>query len=162
MIALNQCSTSLSHGDLGRRLWDVDAWPLAEPGFDAGASSGAAVVQDEMNTQMIWNTGIPVAQDAQKVPVPVGRFALSEDLDVVGVERRAARSVVALHVVVGGALHLAQTRRQHRVHALQRRHLLNLVAAQDERVRAWIQLWPDDVVTFLDVQRVRLELEGLG
>src|SRR5579859_2620409 len=58
---------------------DMKAWAPGEPGFDARMSMSPVVIDDQMHVQMIRNIRFDVTQEAEKLLVPVTRFALRKD-----------------------------------------------------------------------------------
>jgi hypothetical protein len=114
-------------GGVGGGVVEVKARTPGEPGFDSGVPVGAVVIDNEMNVQMIGNIGLDVAQEAQKLLMPMPRFALCEDLAIGHIEGCEQRRGAVPDVVVGNAFHVPQPHRQQRLRALQSLYLALLI-----------------------------------
>ena len=113
-----------------------------------------------MHVQRLGDVAVDVAQERQKLLMPVASLALGQHLAAGDVQGREQGGGSMPDVVVGDAFDIAQSHRQHRLSALQRLDLAFFVDAQHYGVIRRIQIQSDDVAHFLDEERVVGQFEG--
>ena len=144
---------------VGRRVMHVVARPPGQPGPDLGMLVRAVVVDDEMDVERVGHAGLDVAQEGEELLMTVAWAALGQDLaggDVQGGEQGGGAMP---DIIVGHALDVAESHRQHRLGALQRLDLRLFVDAQHHRMVGRVQVQADDVADLLDEERVGGQLE---
>jgi hypothetical protein len=149
-------------GGVGRRVVDLEALPLGEPGADLGMLVGGVVVDNEMDVEPSRHGRVDAFEERQEFLMAVARLALGQHLSVGDIEGGKQRGRAVPLVVVGDAVDVAKPDRQDGLGALERLDLAFLVPAQDDRVIRRIEIEPDDVPNLFDEQGVGRELERPG
>lgn len=106
-------------GGVGGRVVHVIARTAREPGAHLGMLVRAVVVTDQMHVELRRNVLVDVAQEAEKLLVPIPTLALREDFAIGHIERGEQRRRAVALVVVSDAFEVAQTHRQHGLGAFQ-------------------------------------------
>lgn len=110
-------------GAVGWGEVQMKARPAHQPGPYPGMFVRAVVVADQMNIEVLRDVGLDVAQEAEKLLVPMSRLALSQDAAVGHIKSCEERRGAMADVIVGDALDIAQSHRQDWLCALKRLHL---------------------------------------
>ena len=122
--------------------------PVGQPGADLRMLVGRVVVDDEMEVEVVRHVGLDVLQETQQLLATVTGFALRHDLPVGDVEGSEQRRRPLANVVVGNALDVDQTERQHRLTPFERLDLRLLVDAQHEGIVGELRESPTMSSTF--------------
>jgi hypothetical protein len=134
---------------------DVVTGSLRQPGTDFGVLLGAIVVHDQVHVQILGNGFLDLAQEAQEFLVPMPGLALGDHLAGGHIQGREQGGGAVAVVVVGHALHRAQSHGQQRLGAVQGLDLCLLVDAEHHRLIGRIQVQPDDGADLLDEKRIK-------
>ncbi len=140
----------------------VPARSLRQPCLDLRMAVGGVVVHDAMDIQPLGYGFVDLAQEGQKLLMPMAWLAGCQHRAVEHVQRGEQRGRAMALVVVGNALDVAEPHGQHRLRALQRLTLALLVHADDQRVVRRAQIQAHHIAQLLDEERVVGQLEAFG
>ena len=94
-------------GGLGRRVVDVEAWPLRQPGAEFGVLESAIVVDDQVHVELGGNFLVDPPQETQELLVTVPGFALGDHRTSGHVQSGKQGGGAVANVVVGHTLDVA-------------------------------------------------------
>ncbi len=121
---------------------------------------GTVVVDDAVHVETFGHRLVNLAQERQKLLVPVTRLAGGQYRAVEHIQGRKQRGGAVTDIVMRNALNVTEAHRQHGLRALKRLTLAFLVYAQHQRVLWGTQVQADHVAQFLDEERVGRQFEA--
>lgn len=145
----------------GGREMELEARMAFEPGADLSGLVSAAVVQDQVEVQVLGRRAVNLSQEIEELFGPVAPGQPAHDLAGENVKGGVqARGAMAL-VVVRAPLDLAGLEGQQGLRTVERLDLGLLVPAQDHRVVRRVEVEADDIDHLVGELRVLADLEGL-
>jgi hypothetical protein len=124
------------------------------------------VIDDQMDVQILRHGFLDLAQEAQKLLVPLALLARGDHFPGRQVQGGQSGGGAVADEVVGDTLHVAQAQplrgsqglRQQRLGSIQRLDLRLLVGAEHHRLVRWIEEQADDVADLLNEEGIGREL----
>ena len=122
---------------------------------------GGIVVHHEMNVRPFGHLGIDPLKEVEELSCPVAFVAFADHRPCGDVERCEQRRRSVADVGVGPPFRHARCHRQDRLFAIQRLNLRFFVRTQNNRPVRWRHIEANDVLHFVDKQRIRRQFERL-
>src|ERR1035437_9139704 len=110
----------------------VPARPLCQPVADQLRLVGWVIVHDEMNVQIVWNSGFDLIEKLAELYGAMASIALADDPAGCDVQGGKQRGDAVAFVVVTTTHRLARSHGQHGLAAVQRLDLRLLIDAQHD------------------------------
>lgn len=152
---------SIEPGCAGRGEMQEDARTLGQELLDLLGFVRAAVVQDDMQIQVLGHGAFDLAEEVDEL---LGAVSLRDSADHLA-RRDIHRGVQARRavpcVVVRSAFDLPWAQRQHGLGAVEGLDLSLLVDREHHRIGRWVHVEPHDIYDFLGELRIIADLEGL-
>ncbi len=144
----------------GREM-KVEPGMLGQPLLHIGVIVRPIVVQDHVDVQALRNLAVNLAQELQKLHVPVARVARPDHFTLEYIQGREKAGSAVAFVVVGHRPAAPPLQWQSGLRPVQRLNLRLLVHAQHHRFVRRVQVYPNHVRQFFDESLVLGEFERL-